>query len=63
MLLNVFALGRIARAYLKIMPQIQDKSVFWAKATKKPILKAWMLTWQMCVYECPGRVENNSKKK
>lgn len=31
------------------MPKIQDKNVFWAKATKKPILKAWMLTWQMCV--------------
>jgi len=49
MLLNVFALGSIAGGYLKNMPKIQDKKVFWAKATKKPILKAWMLTWQMCV--------------
>ena len=40
MLLNVFALGSIARGYLKIMPQIQDKNIFWAKATKNTYLKS-----------------------
>jgi len=40
MLLNVFALGSIAGGYLKNMPKIQDKKVFWAKATKKTYLKS-----------------------